>query len=73
MESENIIGSETKLLGNKREANNLKDNLIFRRFLSGKVFGSYEQISTDYINLFSFDWDDERLLKAKLSICKISL
>ena len=59
MESENNIGSETKLLGNKREANNLKDNLIFRRFLSGRVFGSYEQISTDYINLFSFDWDDD--------------
>ena len=70
MESENKTASETKLLGNKRDTNNLKDNFIFRRFLTGKVCGTYEQFSTDFINLFSFDWDDEKLSKAKLNICK---
>jgi len=73
MESEYKIASETKLIGNKRDSNNLKDNLIFRRFLTGKVCGNYEQFSTDFINLFSFDWDDEKLLKAKLNLCKIFL
>lgn len=70
MESENKIASETKLLGSKRDSNNLRDNLIFRRFLTGKVYGTYEQFSTDFINLFAFDWEDEKLLKAKLNLCK---
>jgi len=73
MESENKIGSETKFLGNKREYSNLKDNLIFRRILTGKLFGTYEQFSTDFSNLFSFNWEEERLSKAKINLCKIFL
>jgi len=71
MESENKTNSENKFLGNKRELNYLKDNLIFRRVLTGKIDGTYEEISTDFINIFSFDWEDEKLLKSKLSLCKI--
>lgn len=71
MESENRKGSEKQFLGNKREALQLRDNFNFRRILSGKVFGLYEQISSDFINLLSFDWEDEKLLKAKINLCKI--
>jgi len=72
MESENKLTSDNKFLGNKRELYNLRDNLNFRRYLTGKINGNYEEISTDFINIFSFDWEDEKLLKAKLSLCKIS-
>jgi hypothetical protein len=73
MESENKIASESKLLGSKRDTFSLKDNLIFRRFLTGKVCGTYELFSSDFLNIFSFDWEDEKLSKAKMNLCKIFL
>ena len=71
MDSEIKLNSDIKFLGNKREASYLKDNFLFRRFFTGKILGKYEKISNDYYNLFSFNWEDEKISKAKINPRKI--
>ena len=65
IESEHIqvkINKDEKLLNRKRQ-NDLSSNFLFRKFLSGKMTGEYENTSNRYSNLFSFDWDDERIVR----------
>ncbi len=61
-----------RFIGRKRNSKNVKDNYLFRRVLNGKTLGRYEEVSNSYYNMMAFNWDDERLLKNRASIRKIS-
>ena len=67
MESEIKPNPDFKFIGNKREASYLKDNFLFRRILSVKVLGKYEEISNYYFNLLSFNWEEDKICKNKLN------
>jgi hypothetical protein len=54
-----------------RQIQSLKENILFRRVLSGNISGKYEEISSDFLKLFSFDWEDERITKAKINLRKL--
>jgi len=58
--------------GRKKISKNVKDNYLFRRVLNGKTLGRYEEMANTYYNMMSFNWEDERLLKNRASICKIN-
>ena len=69
--SEQSISSEKKLLGTKRNSSGLSENFIFRNALTNNIVGNYEKISSIYRNIFSFDWEDEKISKLKCSPRKI--
>lgn len=71
MESEKGLEIDTLAEDQNRQIQQLKENILFRRVLSGNISGKYEEISSDFIKLFCFDWEDERILKAKINLCKI--
>ena len=62
---------DTNTLDLGKQIQHLKENILFRRILSGNISGKYEEISFDFMNLFSFDWEDERILKTKINLRKI--
>jgi len=50
----------------KRREYTSKNNLIFRRFLKGSIpLGKYEEVSNIFQKMFSYNWDDEKLLRLK--------
>ncbi len=57
-----LTESNSSLLGKKRN-NDLSSNYLFRRFLTGEITGEYEINSIKYANLFSFNWDDDKIVK----------
>jgi hypothetical protein len=61
---------EDKLLGNKRESKPLRENYLFRRILTGKVEGKYENLSNTFYNMMAFDWDEEKISKLRSNISK---
>ncbi len=61
-----------RFTGRKRNSKNVKDNYLFRRVLNGKTLGRYEEMANSYYNMMSFNWEDERLLKNRATICKIN-
>jgi hypothetical protein len=61
---------DEKLLGNKREIRAMKENYIFRRILTGKISGKYEEIANTFYHMLAFDWDDERFTKQKTMMSK---
>ena len=65
--SEESTSSEKKLLGTKRNSSGLSENFIFRKALTNNISGNYEKISSIYRNIFSFDWEDEKISKLKSS------
>jgi len=72
MMEKNLLNTETnssdkKLLGNKRVNCSLSENFIFRKALSTNLNGNYEKIASIYRNIFSFNWDDEKISKMKNS------
>ena len=71
MESENTLEVDANTLELRKQIQQLKENILFRRVLSGNISGKYEEISTDFLKLFSFDWEDERISKAKINLRKI--
>ena len=71
MESEKGLEVETNIIDLGKQIQHLKENVLFRRVLSGNISGKYEEISTDFMKLFSFDWEDERIFKAKINLRKI--
>jgi hypothetical protein len=64
--SDNTSEIDMKFIGNKRK-NDLTSNFIFRKFLTGKISGDYEKASNRFSTLFSFDWDDEQIVKSNQS------
>jgi hypothetical protein len=71
MESEKGLEVDTNAIDLGKQIQHLKENVLFRRVLSGNISGKYEEISTDFMKLFSFDWEDERIFKAKINLRKI--
>ncbi len=69
MEKENIdtdySPSSPKLLGEKRVTRSTSDNYLFRRILTGKIEGKYETTANSYYNMFSFNWDDDKNIRAR--------
>ena len=65
--NENINNSENKLLGTKRYINALSENIVFRKVLTNNSSGKYENMANSYRNIFSFNWDDEKITKLKYS------
>jgi len=57
--------SECKNIGVKRDSKIISNNFIFRRVLNAITEGTYEEFSSIYQNMLSFDWEDERLQKLK--------
>jgi len=72
MESEKGLEIDTSAIELSKQIQHLKENILFRRVLSGNISGKYEEISTDFMKLFSFDWEDERISKAKINLRKIN-
>ncbi len=61
-EEERTSDSDERMLNRKRQ-NDLSGNFLFRKYLSGKISGEYENTSNRYSTLFGFDWDDEKIVK----------
>lgn len=61
----------TRLLGKKRDGKDLSNNFIFRPLISGIVEGDYEKVANLYKHLYSFNWDDEKIVKNKHHPSKI--
>jgi hypothetical protein len=59
-----------RFIGRKRNSKNVKENYLFRRVLNGKTNGRYEEMANSYYNMMAFNWEDERLLRNRASICK---
>jgi len=57
--------NESKNIGVKRDSKIISNNFIFRRVQSAMNEGTYEDYSNIYQNMFSFNWEDERLQKLK--------
>ena len=70
MESEKGLEVDTNAIDLGKQIQHLKENILFRRVLSGNISGKYEEISTDFMKLFSFDWEDERIFKSKINLRK---
>ena len=71
MESEGKgLEVDTNAIDLGKQIQHLKENILFRRVLSGNISGKYEEISTDFMKLFSFDWEDERIFKSKINLRK---
>ena len=64
---EQVTNSEKKLLGTKRYNNSLSDNIVFRKVLTNNSSGKYENMANLYRDIFSFNWDDEKITKLKYS------
>ncbi len=60
--SEKTSDIDMKFMRKKRQ-NDLSSNFLFRKFLTGKIYGEYENLSNKFSSLFSFDWDDEKIVK----------
>ena len=56
---------DAKNLVLKRDSKIISSNFIFRRAFNALTEGTYEEFSTIYQNMLSFDWEDERLSKIK--------
>ena len=54
------------ILGRKRKIRDISNNLIFRPFLKGILEGENEKTAHLFKNIFSFDWDDENVVKPKM-------
>jgi hypothetical protein len=55
---------EKNLLQKKRKSKGIEDNFIFRQYLTGKVEGDCEEKANLIKYLFSFDWEDEKIVKS---------
>ena len=60
--------SDEEFLRKKRNIRALKENFIFRRCLTGKIYGKYENCANNYNNMMAFNWDDEKLLRNRNQI-----
>lgn len=77
MEQKILLGphdqqSNSSFLGQKRRFNvNLKDNLILKKMNPPEQNAlEYDRISYLYRNIFSFNWEDEKIIKSKSSPSK---
>jgi hypothetical protein len=73
MESEKGLEVDTNAKELIRQIQSLKENILFRRVLGGNISGKYEEISSDFLKLFSFDWEDERITKTKINLRKLKI
>jgi hypothetical protein len=58
---------ETNFLGRKRAHPDLCETNIFRHLFSEEdLEGDYEKTTNIFKNMFSFDWNDEKIVKPKI-------
>ncbi len=61
---------EDKFLGSKRDVKALRENFLYRRLLTGKFSGKYENLSNIFYNMMAFNWEDEKIVKLRSNISK---